>query len=108
MTAHREAARLNLNVARRNTQLRQSRLLMCYDIAQTLTGSVVSAIILWKGAGEVLNGTFTVGMLVAYLSYQTRFSSSISSLTDKFFFPGRIAPLVLEHIIFSHKGGKIR
>jgi ATP-binding cassette subfamily B protein RaxB len=40
---------------------------------------------LWKGAGEVLNGTFTVGMLVAYLSYQMRFSSSISSLTDKFF-----------------------
>lgn len=87
VTAHREAAWLNLNVTRRNTQLRQSRLLMCYDIAHTLTGSVVSAIILWKGAGEVLNGTFTVGMLVAYLSYQMRFSSSISSLTDKFF-PG--------------------
>ncbi|HHL4595973.1 TPA: ATP-binding cassette domain-containing protein, partial [Escherichia coli] len=29
--------------------------------------------------------TFTVGMLVAYLSYQMRFSSSISSLTDKYF-----------------------
>lgn len=83
--AQREAAWLNLNVTRRNTQLRQSRLIMCYDIAHTLTGSVVSVIILWKGAGEVLNGTFTVGMLVAYLSYQGRFSSSISSLTDKFF-----------------------
>lgn len=151
VTAHREAAWLNLNVARRNTQLRQSRLLMCYDIVHTLTGSVVSAIILWKGAGEVLNGTFTVGMLVAYLSYQTRFSSSISSLTDKFFswrmldvYNERLAdivltpteglqqqpfrehnnashipsvsrremdeyahaPLVLEHIIFSHKGGE--
>lgn len=85
VTAHREAAWLNLNVTRRNTQLRQSRLLMCYDIAHTLTGSMVSAAILWKGADEVLNGTFTVGMLVAYLSYQMRFSSSISSLTDKFF-----------------------
>lgn len=85
VTTHREAAWLNLNVTRRNTQLRQSRQLMCYDIVHTLTGSVVSAIILWKGAGEVLNGTFTVGMLVAYLSYQMRFSSSISSLTDKFF-----------------------
>ena len=85
VTAFREAAWLNLNVTRRNTQLRQSRLLMCYDIAHTLTGSVVSAVILWKGAGEVLNGTFTVGMLVAYLSYQMRFSSSISSFTDKFF-----------------------
>lgn len=87
VTAYREAAWLNLNVTRRNTQLRQSRLLMCYDIAHTLTGSVVSAVVLWKGAGEVLNGSFTVGMLVAYLSYQMRFSSSISSLTDKFF-PG--------------------
>lgn len=85
VTAHREAAWLNLNVVRRNTQLRQSRLLMCYDIAHTMTGSVVSAVILWKGAGEVLNGNFTIGMLVAYLSYQMRFSSSISSLTDKFF-----------------------
>ncbi len=46
---------------------------------------MVSAVILWKGAGEVLDGSFTVGMLVAYLSYQMRFSSSISSLTDKFF-----------------------
>lgn len=85
VSAHREAAWLNLNVIRRNTQLRQSRLLMCYDLANGLTGSLVSAVVLWKGAGEVLNGTFTVGMLVAYLSYQGRFSSSISSLTDKFF-----------------------
>ncbi|RJT18592.1 peptidase domain-containing ABC transporter [Buttiauxella izardii] len=83
--AQREAAWLNLNVTRRNTQLRQNRLTMCYDIAHTLTASLVSAIILWKGAGEVLNGTFTVGMLVAYLSYQGHFSASISSLTDKFF-----------------------
>ncbi|VTN08989.1 RTX-I toxin determinant B [Raoultella terrigena] len=102
VTAFREAAWLNLNVTRRNTQLRQSRLLMCYDIAHTLTGSVVSAVILWKGAGEVLNGTFTVGMLVAYLSYQMRFSSSISSLTDKFFswrmldiYNDRLADIVL-------------
>lgn len=85
VTAHREAAWLNLNVARRNSQLRQNRLMMFYNIAHTLTGSVVSAVILWKGAGEVLNGNFTVGMLVAYMSYQGRFSSSMISLTDKFF-----------------------
>lgn len=83
--AHREAAWLNLNVTRRNMQLRQDRLTMFYSIAYTLTGSVVSAMVLWRGANEVLNGTFTVGMLVAYLSYQGRFSSSINSLTDKFF-----------------------
>ena len=83
--AHREAAWLNLNVSRRNTQLQQSRLLMGFDIANTLTKSIASVIILWKGAGEVLDGNFTVRMLVAYLSFNTRFSSSISSLTDSIF-----------------------
>lgn len=82
---HREAAWLNLNVERRNAQLRQSRLMMGFDIASTLTSSLVSTVILWKGANEVLNGTFTVGMFVAYLSYQTRFSSSASSLINSFF-----------------------
>lgn len=85
VTAHREAAWLNLNVSRRNTQLQESRLIMGFDIANTLTKSIASVIILWKGAGEVLDGNFTVGMLVAYLSFHTRFSSSISSLTDSIF-----------------------
>jgi ABC-type bacteriocin/lantibiotic exporters, contain an N-terminal double-glycine peptidase domain len=85
VAAHRETAWLNLNVTRRNTQLHQSRLGMYYDVAHTLVGSLVSALVLWKGAGEVLNGTFTVGMLVAYLSFQGRFTGSISSLTDKYF-----------------------
>lgn len=85
VTAHREATWLNLNVARRNTHIRQERLLMYYNIVNTITGSLVSAIMLWQGADKVLNGALTVGMLVAFISYQGRFSSSISSLIDKFF-----------------------
>lgn len=85
VTAHREATWLNLNVARRNTHIRQERLLMYYNIVNTITGSLVSAIMLWQGADKVLNGAFTVGMLVAFISYQGRFSSSVSSLIDKFF-----------------------
>lgn len=83
--AYREGAWRNLNVSRRNTQLKQSRLVMGFDITNTLIQSIVSAFILWIGAGEVLAGNFTVGMLIAYLSFQTRFSSSISSLIDTFF-----------------------
>lgn len=85
VTFRRESAWLNLNVTRRNTQLRQSRLSMYYGVIHTLTGSLVAAAVLWKGAGEVLEGTFTVGMLIAYLSFQGRFSDSLNSLTDKFF-----------------------
>lgn len=112
--ARREASWLNLNVSRRNTQLRQKRLSMGYRIAHTLTGSIVSAVVLWKGAGEVLGGSFTVGMLVAYLSYQGRFSASINSLTDKFFtwrmldvYNERLADIVLEQIEGHQLSGDI-
>lgn len=98
----RESAWLNLNVASRNTQLRQSRIMMWYDVAHTLTESLVAAAVLWLGAGEVLAGTFTVGMLVAYLSFQGRFSASISGLIDKIFawrmmgvYTERLADIVL-------------
>lgn len=52
--------------------------------AQTLI-SLVSAAVLWFGANSVLSGQFTIGMLIAFLSYQARFSGSISSLIDKYF-----------------------
>ncbi len=79
----RESAWINLNVARRNTQLREGKLMMVYNIIQTVIASIVSAAVLWIGAGSVLSGHFSIGMLVAYMSFQARFSSSINSLIDK-------------------------
>ncbi|EJM0809798.1 peptidase domain-containing ABC transporter [Escherichia albertii] len=83
--AQRESTWLNLNISRRNTQLKKSKLIMNFRIANTVSNSLVSTIILWKGATEVLDGSFTVGMLVAYLSFQTRFSTSTSNLIDTLF-----------------------
>ncbi|MGO4744928.1 peptidase domain-containing ABC transporter [Serratia quinivorans] len=79
----RESLWRNLNVARRNAQLRESKLMMVYGIMQTVIGSVVGAAVLWLGASAVLAGQFSVGMLVAYMSFQGRFSSSINGLIDK-------------------------
>ncbi|MFN2992202.1 peptidase domain-containing ABC transporter [Serratia plymuthica] len=79
----RESAWRNLNVARRNAQLRESKLMMVYGIMQTVIGSLVAAAVLWLGAGSVLAGEFSVGMLVAYMSFQGRFSASINGLIDK-------------------------
>ncbi|MGE6469552.1 peptidase domain-containing ABC transporter [Serratia proteamaculans] len=79
----RESVWRNLNVARRNAQLRESKLMMVYGIMQTVIGSVVGAAVLWLGASAVLAGQFSVGMLVAYMSFQGRFSSSINGLIDK-------------------------
>ncbi|MBT2919577.1 MULTISPECIES: peptidase domain-containing ABC transporter [Vibrio] len=81
----RESAWRNLNINRRNAQLHEFKLTIIYNTINTTIISLVSASVLWFGANLVLNEQFTIGMLVAFLSYQGRFSGSISSLIDKYF-----------------------
>jgi len=81
----RESAWRNLNITRRNTQLREHKLSISYNIINTIIASLVGATVLWFGAKSVLSGQFSIGMLVAYMSFQERFSSSISGLIDKIF-----------------------
>ncbi|GAL12506.1 colicin V secretion ABC transporter ATP-binding protein [Vibrio astriarenae] len=81
----RESSWRNLNINRRNAQLHEQRLGMIYNTMNVTIVSLVSAAVLWFGANLVLEGLFTIGMLMAFLSYQGRFSASISSLIDKYF-----------------------
>nr|PMK16695.1 peptidase C39 [Vibrio splendidus] len=81
----RESSWRNLNIKRRNAQLYELKLGMIYNTINITIISIVSASVLWFGANLVLSGQFTIGMLVAFLSYQGRFSGSISSLIDKYF-----------------------
>ncbi|WP_340642547.1 peptidase domain-containing ABC transporter [Photobacterium damselae] len=81
----RESAWKNLNINRRNAQLYELKLGMIYRTINITIISLVSASVLWFGANLVLSGKFTIGMLIAFLSYQGRFSGSISSLIDKYF-----------------------
>lgn len=83
--ARRESAWRNLNVDRRNAQLREEKLAMVYGILQAVITTLTGAAVLWLGAGNVLKGQFSVGMLIAYLSFQGRFSASITALIDKVF-----------------------
>ncbi len=71
--AQRESAWRNLNIARRNSQLREHKLAIGYDIINQIIGSLVGAAVLWFGANAVLSGSFSIGMLVAYMSFQGRF-----------------------------------
>ncbi|KPC52554.1 peptidase domain-containing ABC transporter [Amantichitinum ursilacus] len=82
-TPRRETAWRNLNVARRNAQLHQSKLEMAYHVVNTLLASAVAAATTWWGVQAVLGNAFSVGMLVAYMSFQGRFTASINSLIDK-------------------------
>lgn len=81
----RESVWQNLNINRRNAQLYEMKLGMIYNAIDITLVSLVSAVVLWQGATLVLNGEFTIGMLVAFLSYQARFSASINSLIDTYF-----------------------
>jgi ATP-binding cassette subfamily B protein RaxB len=81
----RESMWRNLNIARRNSQLRENRLAISYNVINSIIGSLVGAAVLWFGARAVLSGQFTIGMLVAYMSFQGRFSNSINGLIDKIF-----------------------
>jgi ATP-binding cassette subfamily B protein len=47
-------------------------------------GALAAALIIWYGGGRVLEGTATLGALVAFLQYSQRFFRPISDLSEKF------------------------
>jgi ATP-binding cassette subfamily B multidrug efflux pump len=49
-----------------------------------ITGALASALIIWFGGGWTLQGTLTVGSLVAFLLYSQRFFRPISDMSEKF------------------------
>jgi ATP-binding cassette subfamily B protein RaxB len=46
---------------------------------------IENVVIIWLGAKLVLDGNFSVGVLMAFNSYKTQFDSRVSSLIDKFY-----------------------
>jgi ATP-binding cassette subfamily B multidrug efflux pump len=49
-----------------------------------LIGSVAVALIVWYGGGRALQGTLTIGALVAFLQYTQRFFRPITDLSEKY------------------------
>jgi ATP-binding cassette, subfamily B, multidrug efflux pump len=47
-------------------------------------GALASALTIWYGGGSVLQGTLTLGSLVAFLLYSQRFFRPISDMSEKF------------------------
>ena len=52
--------------------------------AVEITGALASALIIWYGGGWTLQGTLTLGSLVAFLQYSQRFFRPISDISEKF------------------------
>jgi ATP-binding cassette subfamily B protein RaxB len=81
----RRATWLTLVVAQINAELRTQKLQLLYKLLNGLLFGVENILIIWLGARLVLDGNFSVGVLMAFNAYKGQFDSRVSALIDKFF-----------------------
>lgn len=74
---------LSLLVEQVNAGLRTQKIGLLY---QVLNGTLFGAehiLVIWLGAWLVLDQSFTIGMLLAFIAYRTQFDTRVSALIDK-------------------------
>lgn len=81
----RGAGWMNALAAQLNAGLRISKLTVSYQSANTLLFSGERIIMIWLAALAVMDNTFSVGMLYAFISYKDQFSQRLASLIDRLF-----------------------
>jgi ATP-binding cassette, subfamily B, bacterial CvaB/MchF/RaxB len=73
----------SLMVADVNAGLRIQKLEIFYRLVRGTLSGVFALLLLWLGAQQVLAGTLTVGMLLAFLAYRGQFDSRVTDLVGK-------------------------
>lgn len=81
----RRGSWLSLMVDQVNAGLRIQKLKLLFTSLNGLLFGLERIVVIWLGALLVLDGQFSVGMLIAFMSYKGQFSSRISGLIDHFF-----------------------
>ncbi len=76
---------LNLLVDTTNAQVAAEKLAILFKAANALVFGLQSVAIVWFGARLVLDGSFTVGMLFAFVAYQELFKGRVVTLVDRLF-----------------------
>jgi ATP-binding cassette subfamily B protein RaxB len=74
---------LNLMVDSINRDVRTQKLGLWFGNANSAISGLASMLMLWLGAGMVMDGAFTIGMLFAFTSYGGQFGARMASLVDK-------------------------
>lgn len=74
---------LNLMVDSVNRGVRTQKLGLWFGNANTAISGLASMLMLWLGAGMVMDGSFAVGMLFAFTSYGGQFGARMAALIDK-------------------------
>jgi ATP-binding cassette subfamily B protein RaxB len=81
----RRSTWMSLLVSQVNADVRTQKMQLLYRTSNGILFGVESIAIIWVGAMAILNGDFTVGVLMAFNSYKGQFEGRVSSLIDKYF-----------------------
>jgi len=76
---------LNLLVDQVNADLRSQKMMLVIKAMNGLLFGLQNVLIIYLGAGLVLDGNFTVGMFVAFNAYKLQFDNRVAALIDKLF-----------------------
>jgi ATP-binding cassette, subfamily B, bacterial CvaB/MchF/RaxB len=79
----RRAGWMNILAEQFNADLRIQHIRVSHETAQTLLFGLERVVVVWLGARAVLDQSFTVGMLFAFLAYKDQFSTRLAALIDK-------------------------
>lgn len=79
----RRAHWLNLLVETVNRQLTTQKLQLLFRTANSLLRGALAILVVWLGARRVLDNTFSVGMLLAFIAYKDQFLDRMSDLINK-------------------------
>ena len=73
-----------INLAHRDANVESIFYYAVFYPAIEVIGALASALIIWFGGGWTMQGTLTLGSLVAFLQYSQRFFRPISDMSEKF------------------------
>jgi ATP-binding cassette subfamily B protein RaxB len=79
----RRARWLNLLTNQMNADVRIQKFTLLYRSTNGVLFGFENVLIIWLGASMVLEGQFSVGLLVAYMTYKSMFDTRVGGLIDK-------------------------
>ncbi len=81
----RQAAWQTLLVAQTNAGLGIQKLNLFYRVVRASFSGGFYILLLWMGTRQILDGSLSVGMFMAFLAYRSQFDSRMSDLIGKYF-----------------------
>jgi len=79
----RRAYWINLLVETVNRQLTTEKLRLLFRTAKMLLLGIITILVIWLGARRVMDGGFSVGLLLAFIAYKGQFLDRVTELINK-------------------------